>query len=79
LQPRELNCGVSACDYTAPSPNVIIYLFRNPNQYTHEMKQEIKQVYINQSRCRTWVTSVGDSINESLICRPVLQVRYWVV
>jgi len=27
---------------------------------------------INQSRCRTRVTSVGDSINESLICRPVL-------
>jgi len=27
---------------------------------------------INQSRCRTRVTSVGDFINESLICRPVL-------
>jgi len=27
---------------------------------------------INQSRCRTRVTSVGDPINEPLICRPVL-------
>jgi len=53
--------------------------FETKNRFQTEVKPKHKVTLsfgfkpsINQSRCRTRVTSVGDFINESLICRPVL-------